>query len=177
MWRFIHTNDTLTVSQHCLLLSYCTTGFGFDTLQAILKAPLIIELHGSNKLSLRKKLPCTFLYTTPNTWRDPTESELNRRAEGSQAPHLSTEGADGRIHVEPLLPLEKTHRNPRQMPPESRGDSEPRASPHLELRLELLALQPRGDRHDILDLGGRRVVACAATHHRSVRTSRSVPEI
>jgi len=46
---------------------------------------------------------------------------------------LSAKGADRRIHVEPLLPL--------------------------ELRLELLALQPRGDRHDILDLGRRRLVA------------------
>ena len=116
------------------------------------------------ELSLRKKLLCTFFYTTPNSWRDLiSQSQLNRRAEGSQAPHLSTEGTDGRIHVEPLLPLEKTHRNPRQMPPESRGDSEPKVTPHLELRLELLALQPRGDRHDILDLGGRRLVACART--------------
>jgi hypothetical protein len=48
--------------------------------------------------------------------------------------------------------------------------SEPRVTSHLELRLELLALQPRGDRHDILDLAGRRLVACTATVLRSVRT-------
>jgi hypothetical protein len=146
-------------------LSNSTTGFGFDTLQAILKAPLIIEAHNPDRTQPGEETTVHISQYHTKQLAVIPQSQLNRRAEGSQAPHLSTEGADGRIHVEPLLPLEKTHRNPRQMPPESRGYSEPKVTHHLELRLELLALQPRGDRHDILDLGWRRLVSCAATAH------------
>lgn len=77
--------------------------------------------------------------------------------------HLGTEGADRGIHVKPLLPLQ----NPDQIegsepiyktqigcafhsndsptgPPRRTGPS------HLELGLQLLPLQPRGDGHDVL---------------------------
>ena len=100
---------------------------------------------------------------------NPIQEQQKQRSNLRRPTNLGTEGTDRWIHVKPLLPLQ----NPCQIeeseaiyfPDPNRTcipapPSRTRAgSSHLELGLQLLPLEPRGDGHDVLHL--RRLVLCS----------------
>jgi hypothetical protein len=97
-----------------------------------------------------------------------------------QPSHLGTKGADDRIHVEPLFPLrnadqikesEPIFQNRIHRTPEKKDGPS-----HLEIGLQLLALVPCGDGHDVLH--PHRLDPCTArreTHRHQMDRQRPMP--